>query len=498
MMEHVTPESVGISSSDIKKYISILENSHLSTHSIIMMRHGKIFYENYYEPFTKDYLHRMYSVSKSFVSIAIGFLNQDGLIDLDKPVSAYLPDDITSYAFDEIKNQTIKDMLTMRTAKTDITDRWFSRKPKDRLRDYFEYTSPQKGGVPKIPGTIFDYDSPGSFVLCAIAERISGKKLMDYLREKLFDKIGVSKKAYCLSCPGGHSWGDSAVMCTARDLARVTQFMLNGGSWEGEQILNREYAFTATSNLVDSDRTGHLLPSGYGYGYLFWRTVGNSFYLNGMGAQYGIAIPDKDMVFVINSDNQGHPNASTIIINRFFEEIADKASDIPLCENENSLMELKEYSSKLKLFAFGGGVKNNVADVINNKVFIMQENPMCISKMSFSFDGDEAKMSYTNKQGDKVLKFGIDKNVFDTFPQEGYSNMIATVYEPGNYYKCAASAKWTHSHSLAILVQVIDKYFGRLHIKIGFTDDNRISVLMNKVAEDFMDEYVGYAEGIAQ
>ena len=249
MFEHVTPEQVGVSSESLKKYIGILEKFNLSIHSIMMIRHGKIFYENYWKPFNKDFLHRMYSVSKSFVSIAIGFLVQDGLINLDDPVTAYLDDDITKDAFEEIKNQTIRNMLMMSTGKTEATDGWFERKPTDRLRDYFESTSPEYGGVPKIPGTIFDYDSPGSFVLGSIVEIITGKKLMDYLREKLFDKIGVSKEAYCLSCPGGHSWGDSAVMCTSEDLARVTQFMLNGGSWNGEQILDRDYALELMSTL---------------------------------------------------------------------------------------------------------------------------------------------------------------------------------------------------------------------------------------------------------
>ena len=54
MLEHVTPEQVGISSESVKKYISILERYNLSTHSIVMLRHGKVFYENYWKPFHKD------------------------------------------------------------------------------------------------------------------------------------------------------------------------------------------------------------------------------------------------------------------------------------------------------------------------------------------------------------------------------------------------------------------------------------------------------------
>ena len=80
MFKYGTPESVGIDSSKIKEYIKVLQGANLSTHDIIIMRNGTIVYENYWKPFHKDYLHRMYSVTKSFVSIAVGFLIQEGKI----------------------------------------------------------------------------------------------------------------------------------------------------------------------------------------------------------------------------------------------------------------------------------------------------------------------------------------------------------------------------------------------------------------------------------
>ena len=82
-MQYRTPEKEGLASRDIREYVEKLEEFNLSTHSLIIMRHGKVIFENYWTPFNKDYLHRMYSVTKSYVSLAIGFLEQDGLISLD-------------------------------------------------------------------------------------------------------------------------------------------------------------------------------------------------------------------------------------------------------------------------------------------------------------------------------------------------------------------------------------------------------------------------------
>ena len=270
---------------------------------------------------------------------------------------------------------------------------------------------------------------------------------------------------------------------------------MNLGEWEGKQILNKEYLQAATSNLIDTDSEGHLVPSSYGYGYQIWRTRQNSFYFNGMGCQYGIAIPDKDMVFVINADNQGIPTAATTIIDRFFEEVVDHVQDEPLAENPAAYQALMDYSKGLKLYNYTGSVEDNWAQKISGKKYMLNPNPMGIEWMKLTFEGDEGVMEYKNAQGEKKLAFGVDKNVFGKFPQEGYADLVGATFAPGHYYDCAASVKWTHENKLAVLVQIIDKYFGRLHMRIAFMDEDTIALDMTKIAEDFLKEYVGYACG---
>lgn len=68
------PEKMGIRSENILEYIKILEQSRLATHNVLIMRGGKFVYEVYWKPFDIDFKYRMYSVTKSFVAIAIGFL----------------------------------------------------------------------------------------------------------------------------------------------------------------------------------------------------------------------------------------------------------------------------------------------------------------------------------------------------------------------------------------------------------------------------------------
>ena len=92
MFKTVTPESVGISSEKVLEFYKHLEKTDLSTHAVIMAKGDSIFSETYWAPFNKDFKHRMYSVSKSFVGIAVGLAEQEGLLSLDDKFIKYFPE----------------------------------------------------------------------------------------------------------------------------------------------------------------------------------------------------------------------------------------------------------------------------------------------------------------------------------------------------------------------------------------------------------------------
>ena len=491
-MKYSTPEKEGIKSSYIKEYVEKLEEYNLSSHCLVIMRHGKVIFESYWAPFHKDYLHRMYSVTKSFVSLAIGFLEQDGLINLDDKISKYFPEELKSQPNENMRNQTIRHMLMMSTA---IPVRyWLYPRIEDRVKFYFENDTKQY----RPSGTTFEYDSEGSFIMGALVERVTGKRLMEYLREKCLDKIGFSKEAYTLTCPGGHSWGDSALICTAQDLAKAAQFTLKNGSWDGEQLLNADYVKKATSKQIDNNPEGRVSYSTFGYGYQFWRTYDNSYFYNGMGCQFAICSPDKDMVMVYTGDNQSMvPDlAKDIVIRNYFEMIVRKAEDCELAESDDN-KELTEYAKGLKLATARGDKYKPMQDKINGVTYKIDENQTGITEWKLCFDGDKGKLCYTNQQGCKEIPFGMCENEFSEFPQEGYADEIGSV-AGDRLYKCAASAAWVSDNQLFIKVQIIDIYFGRLGITVGFNEDGKMGVYMRKIAEDFLDEYTGYLRGNPQ
>ncbi len=519
----VSPEAAGVKSANVRAFVEGLERARLSTHDIILARGDKIFYENYRAPFGPDVLHRMYSVSKSFVSLAVGFAVQDGLLSLDDTMEKHFERELEGQTDKYMRAQTVRNMLMMSTAKP--APNWFASRGADRVADYFANKA-----MPSRPGgTIFQYDSSGSFVLGALVERLCGMSFMDYLRVKLFDKIGVSKEAHCLTCPGGHSWGDSAVLATARDLLAVARFTLNGGSWEGEQLLDADYVKDATSKLIDNSPYSTNEYNAQGYGYLIWKCWGKGFAFNGMGCQFAICVPEKDLILIYNGDNQGLDFAPALIFNSFYRYIVDTAGE-PLPESVESEW-LKKWSDSLILASAVGEPSSPLADKLNGRRFILEPNHMGITEFTLSFDGSKGSFDYKNAQGEKSLPFGMRKNIFGLFPEEGYSREVGGVSCPGHKYKCAASAAWLSPERLYLDVQIIDDYLGRLGITFGFIPDGadrgdsedcadythsagcissagstgqpkssgiKVGLQMVKTAEDFLNEYSGFAAGYSQ
>lgn len=482
-MKYATPESRGVSTQIIKKYVDHLNASGLSTHDVIIARGDDIIFEKYWAPFKQDFLHRMYSVTKSFVAIAIGFLADEGRVNLDDPISVYFPTETAQNPDENVRKQTIRHMMMMRSAYPRGSHSWFAQRTSDRVLEYFSDMT----GAEYPSGTVFKYDSTGSFVLGALVERVTGKSLIEYLTEKLFSKLGI-EGAYMLKCPGGHSWSDSALLMRPIDLLKVARFMLNGGSWEGEQLLSRSFVKEATSCLVSTANYGWGNISELGYGYLIWRTKNNSFFFNGMGCQFAVCCPEKDMILVYNGDNQGNELAKSKIIDGFFEIVYENVSDTALPEYAG------EPIADDELFYLKGEYNSPLIEKIDGKRYKLQSNPMNISEFTLSFNDGGGSFTYVNASGEKTINFGLGRNVFEKFPEDGYSDEVGSVRAPGNKYDAASSAVFPAEDELLIRTQIIDKYFGNLGILFSFRDD-AVVVEMRKCAEDFLREYNGTAKG---
>ena len=486
-MNKITPEMAGIKSEYVTKYINTLTKRQLHMHSVLMMRGSDIFCEGYFAPFNADKPHRMYSVTKSFVSVAIGLCAEDGLIALDDKIADYFPDKIDTPLCENLKGQTIREMLTMTTAGLGAS--WFSEDDPDRTHLYFT-----DRGERRAPGTVWSYDSAGSQVLSSLVERVTKKSLFDYLNERIFKHIGTFENAKILQTRNGDSWGDSAMICTSRDLALFARFVMNYGVWNGKRLMNEEYLRLATTKQACNKTSPHYQIIHNGYGYQIWITEQNAFAFVGMGDQLAVCVPEKDFIFVCTADNQGNEFSTEIILRALFDIIVDNLQDTPLAEDKAESKRLSDLCASLELYHTEGLCDSPMRAELDGVTYECSPNKAELKWFRFEFESQsEGKLVYENANGILELEFAVNKNHFGYFPELGYSRERGGMRTTDGYkYKMATSFAWLTEKKIEIFTQIIDEYLGNMFLSFDFKDD-KCTVALDHTAEDFMLNYVGYA-----
>lgn len=493
MFTEITPEQAGISSRSVAKFIQKMEQRGLYNHSVLLARGDRIFCEGYWAPYNADSLNRLYSQTKSFEGIAICLLADEGKLSLDDRIVDHFPEKIHREIPAHLSRQTIRHMLNMQTCLTDPA--WFADKSAvDRTEYYLNKIPPFRN-----PGLVWQYDSAGSQVLTSLVEKLSGMRLLDYLKEKLFNAMGTFSTARILKTRNGDSWGDSALLCTLRDVASFGWLLMNGGKYGDTQLIPEALVQEAIAKQVDCDETGFGEAfHADGYGYQIWHFL-DGFAFVGMGGQLTVAFPQRDLLFSITGDNQGYPGAYSLILACLQDFILDELQDSPLPENPEAFAELQSLLSSLQLKHIPGPTESAYQNTLNGVRYICEENRMDISEFSFRFDSEDTGVfCYRNAQGYKELPFGLGKNVFGKFPQWGYSDEYGGLSGGDDFfYDCAASAAWREEQKLVLKVQIIDKYLGNFFAIFSFRDGDAC-VHISKTAEDFLHEYYGWINAKAE
>lgn len=474
-----SPESLGIPSSAIAGFLEHIEREQICLHGFLLLRNGQLAAEGYWTPYSQNSMHRMYSVSKSFVSLAIGLMIDEGKIRLDDQVVQFFEDKIPPDTHAYLAQATIRDLLMMSTPHSTNS---YTNLDHDWAATFFNRAPSHP------PGTIFSYDTAATVILGTIVERISGVPFLEYMREPLLDPIGFSKDAWCIETPEGTSWGGSGVICTLRDMAKIAYVCLNQGRWNDVQLISENYIRAATSKQVDNS-----LFEYDGYGYHIWIEQDNGFYFSGMGSQFAFCYPDKGLIFACISDTQGSHMTQASFMKVFREEILSKIQDFPLDDDPRTHSTLNRQIGQLQILPQRGHVMSSFEQKVDGKWYSLDENPMGISRTRFEFSEDEGIWEYENASGEHQLTFGKGKKVAGSFPQSNYyGKRIGTPSVRG--YDCLSSAAWVEEHKLNMLVYLTDIHLGTLKITFSFKR-NEISIHMVKAAEWFLEEYSGFAGG---
>lgn len=293
----------------VDKYLKAVQKENQDLHSLMILQHGKVITEKWMSEGEWNKPHVMNSVSKTFTATAIGFAVSEGLLKETDKVISFFPDKLPSTVSPNLEKLEIRHLLTM-TGGHDTDPTGLTRKSgnvdwvKAFLSAPFEHE----------PGTFYCYNSLGTYMLSAIIQKVTGQTLVEYLYPRLFRPLGIVGLNWEES-PQGINCGGWGLYIRTEDMAKMGQFILQKGQWNGKQLLPETWFDVATSALVESYPAGvrpdELKSKGLskrnsdwlqGYGYQMWRCRNNAFRADGANGQYIIVLPEKDAVIVTTAN----------------------------------------------------------------------------------------------------------------------------------------------------------------------------------------------------
>jgi CubicO group peptidase (beta-lactamase class C family) len=289
-----TPADQGVDARGISAFVDALEaHPGIQPHSLMLLRHGAVIAEGWWAPFGPDRVHLLYSLSKTFTVTALGFAIAEGLLGLDDFVVDAFPEfqaEITAPRSREIRVRHLAAMASGHSAEQMLVA--FGTDPIEPVRGFLLNPPDQQ------PGTVFAYNQLCTYTIAAMIQRASGQTLIEYLRPRLFDPLGIDAASW-QEYPVGRNLGFSGLHGTTRAIASLGQLYLQDGVWQGEQLLPAGWAEQVRTKHIENPNEPE--PDWrQGYGYQVW-IARHGYRGDGAFGQFCVILPEHDVVLAITS-----------------------------------------------------------------------------------------------------------------------------------------------------------------------------------------------------
>jgi len=446
-----TPEREGVSSKGIIDFLDAIAASKHEMHGMMILRHGKVIAEGWWSPYRPDLKHTLYSLSKSFTSTAVGFAVAEKRLTLNDKVISFFPDKLPENVSDNLSQLTVKDLLSMSvgqapdpTGPVVITGDW--------IKTFF--ATP----VLKKPGFEFLYNSAATYMLSAIVQKLTGQKIIDYLKPRLFEPLGITGTDW-ENDPNGINVGGWGLRVKTEDIARFAQLYLQKGKWNGKQIIPEAWVEEATTFKIDnapgmSRERKDSSDWRQGYCYQFWRSRHNSFRGDGAFGQYALILPEEDAVIAINSETTDMQGQLNLIWKYLLPAMhADKT-----ILNTNDAAALKSRLELLKLPLPLKADSSFQSPQMPNRTFKMETNPKKIETISLASKDQVITLMLKTNENSYSFNFGEDKWI------EGKTTMLgpSLVEAAKNHFvglpasQIAGAYTWKAPNKLEMRLRYID------------------------------------------
>ena len=466
-----TPEAVGVSSEKLAALVRDITENGLETHSIMVLRHGKVAFESFRNPYAPQFPHVMFSVSKSITSCAVGFAVAEGKLSLEDRVADLVPELRADREAPKLESLTVRHLLTMTSGK--IVNVMIDKARKTWIRDYAD----AKFSYP--PGEGWNYSNENIYILCVIISKVCGECVVDYLMPRLFEPLGIPRP-FWENDGNGVEAGGWGLYLTTESLAKIMLCYTQGGMYAGEQVIPADWAAESGKAQV---MQGGAHPSSYGdsgYGFCFWKNPGgDSFRADGVFSQFGLIYPGQDAC-VITTGGQMDSNATLDVFFRHFpgafEETGAAPVEIPalppypVLEPRPRNMAL-EYELEDKVITFptplhqAPRVVGMPVSMMPMAVFFMSADKAGgIDKIRLRFTEDACKFSWSEGEERNTVLCGMDGRA---------RNCRITLGGIG--FTVACSAAWDGQHRLRIWIRPLNSVAER---RLLFTFRGRQVVML--------------------
>jgi CubicO group peptidase (beta-lactamase class C family) len=337
-----TPAAQGVDARGIEAFLDAVEAApDIEPHSLMIVRHGRLVASGWWAPYTADRRHLLYSLSKSFTSTAAGLAVAEGLIDLDALVVSYFPEFDAEITDPGSRAILVRHIASMASGHIEDTfTRAMALDPEEPVRGFLQVPPDHA------PGTVFAYNQPATYSLGAIVQRLTGGTLTEYLRPRLLDPLGIGDVAWA-ELPAGRSLAFSGLHATTDAIAKLGQLYLQGGRWEGKQLLPASWVAEATRTQVsNSDGTPEGAVSDWqqGYGYQFWMCR-HGYRGDGAYGQFCVVLPEQDAVIAMTAQTAQMQD----LLNLMWEHLLPSFGPEPLPGADKADTALAERLGRLEL-----------------------------------------------------------------------------------------------------------------------------------------------------
>ncbi|HVS97903.1 MAG TPA: serine hydrolase, partial [Puia sp.] len=289
------PEKEGVPAAAISDFINGANHSRTEFHSFMLLRHGKVIAEGWWKPYGPRLKHTLYSVSKTFTMTAVGLAIKEKKLKLTDKVVSFFPKDQPATISPNLAALTVRDALIMADGQ--------DPEPSAVSTDTNWARAFLAVPVVNPPGTKFLYNSMGTYMLSAIVQKVTGQKVLDYLKPRLFDPLGIIDEDWETS-PQGVNTGGWGLRLSTEDMAKFGQLLLQKGKWNGRQLIPREWVEEATTvKIMQNPNASQAARDSsdwlQGYCYQMWRCRHNGVRADGALGQFIILLPDQDAVIAM-------------------------------------------------------------------------------------------------------------------------------------------------------------------------------------------------------